>query len=106
MTNWIHGMTPGFLRWPRHFQIRACADLTYLFSKDISLSVSLRIFILSLFTEHLLCIWLLVTQEWTSLSLMDTVPIASGKADEGEDQCKQNKNNKLWEVNFSSGKSE
>ena len=36
---------------------------------------------------------------------MDIVPIASGKAGESEDQCKQNKNNKLWEVNFSSGKS-
>ena len=33
------------------------------------------------------------------------MPIASGKAGESEDQCKQNKNNKLWEVNFSSGKS-
>lgn len=39
-------------------------------------------------------------------SLMDIVPIASGKAGEGEDQCKQDKNNKLWEVNFSSGRSE
>ena len=37
-------------------------------------------------------------------SLMDIVPIASGKA--GEDQCKQDNNKKLWEVNFSSGRSE
>lgn len=53
MTPWIYGLSPGFLCWPKLLQIKACAGLAYLFSKEMFLSVTLP-----LFMEHLLYIFL------------------------------------------------
>lgn len=99
-------MTPGFLHWPKRFQIRACADLTYLFSKEISFSEPQNFYSITIYGAPVMYLVAGDTGVDQFKSLMDIVPIASGKAGEGEDQCKQDKNNKLWEVNFSSGKSE
>lgn len=92
-------MTPGFLCWPKPFQIQACVDLTQLFSTETSLATTFRIHLFNHYLWGTYCVlfWLLVTPE--------LVPVGARKSGQVSTSTMK-KVIKLWEVNFSFGKSE